>query len=191
MSNEKKTRQVNRVAETGEQVAANVKRLRGGMQYKELAARLSAIGRPIAELGLRKIEAGERKVDVDDLMAFAVVFGVSPLTLLMPQYGSKSLTTRVTGYPHDIGDNVAWLWARGDEPLELPDDTMSRDQTSNTRAIEMFRFRAKPDISKRDTAVTVASFVPDDPQEAEKQKRDDLTEAFRLSAAQRAGVQEG
>ena len=124
-------------------------------------------------------------------MAFAVVFGVSPLTLLMPQYGSKSLTTRVTGYPHDIGDNVAWLWARGDEPLELPDDTMSRDQTSNTRAIEMFRFRAKPDISKRDTAVTVASFVPDDPQEAEKQKRDDLTEAFRLSAAQRAGTQEG
>lgn len=118
---EKKKRKVNQVAETGHTVAENIKRLRGTMQYKQLAEKLTEIGRPIAELGLRKIESGERKVDVDDLMAFAIVFGVSPLTLLLPDDGSAWMTTRITGYPHDIGDNVAWLWARGDEPLELPE----------------------------------------------------------------------
>ena len=117
---EKKKRQVNQVAETGHTVAANIKRLRGTMQYKQLAEKLSEVGRPIAELGLRKIESGERKVDVDDLMAFAIVFGVSPLTLLMPEYGSSDITTRITGYPDQVGTNVAWLWARGDEPLEVP-----------------------------------------------------------------------
>ena len=71
---EKKKRKVNQVAETGHTVAENIKRLRGTMQYKQLTERLAEIGRPIAELGLRKIESGERKVDVDDLMAFAVVF---------------------------------------------------------------------------------------------------------------------
>lgn len=185
---DKKKRSVNIVDATGKQVAANVKRLRAGMTYKELSERMSRVQRPLTVLALRRIEAGERKVDVDDLMAFAVVFGVSPLTLLLPEYGSYNFTTKVTGYPHEIGDNVAWLWARGDEPLELPDDTMSRDQTGNKRAIETFQFKSKPEISDRSTAVPVVSFVPEDPVEAEKDSRESLSEAFRLSRAQRAGV---
>lgn len=139
---EKKKRQVNQVAETGHTVAANIKRLRGTMQYKQLAEKLAEIGRPIAELGLRKIESGERKVDVDDLMAFAIVFGVSPLTLLLPDDGSAWMTTRITGYPHDIGDNVAWMWARGDEPLELPE---VGETVENRRSCIDFIGDARPD----------------------------------------------
>lgn len=162
---DKKQRSVNGVDATGKQVAENIKRLRAGMTYRELSAKMGDAGRPLTVLALRRIEAGERKVDVDDLMAFAVVFGVSPLTLLLPQYGSKSITTHITGYPHEIGDNVAWLWGRGDEPLDLPDDTMARDQAMNKRAVEIFRLRATPEISERDMQVDAGYWVPDDPEE--------------------------
>jgi hypothetical protein len=54
------------------------------MTFVELSERLSAAGRPIPVLGLRRIERGERRVDVDDLVALAVVFGVSPERLLRP-----------------------------------------------------------------------------------------------------------
>jgi transcriptional regulator with XRE-family HTH domain len=71
---------------TGLQVQHNVKRLREakGLTYTELSARLSALGRPIPVLGLRRIEAGERRVDADDLIALARVLGVPPVLLLLP-----------------------------------------------------------------------------------------------------------
>jgi hypothetical protein len=52
--------------------------------YTKLASILEEMGRPIPELGLRRIESGDRRVDVDDLMALAMALGVSPVTLLMP-----------------------------------------------------------------------------------------------------------
>ena len=183
---EKKKRQVNQVAETGHTVAANIKRLRGTMQYKQLAERLAELGRPIAELGLRKIESGERKVDVDDLMAFAIVFGVSPLTLLMPEYGSRDVTTRITGYPEQMGSNIAWLWARGDEPLEVPQDPALGNHAQNDRAIALFRLRSVPTIDKRDTITPVVEWVPENatPSEIEEQEQNMAGDALELSRAQ-------
>lgn len=183
---EKKKRQVNQVAETGHTVAANIKRLRGAMQYKQLAEKLAEIGRPIAELGLRKIESGERKVDVDDLMAFAIVFGVSPLTLLMPEYASRDITTRITGYPEQMGSNVAWLWARGDEPLEVPQDPALGNHAQNDRAIALFRLHSVPTIDKRDTITPVADWVPRDASASEIREQDQnmAGDALRLSRAQ-------
>ena len=66
---------------TGETVRENVARYRktAGLSFAELSRNLEAVGRPLAPLGLRRIEAGERRVDVDDLMALAVVLGVHPL----------------------------------------------------------------------------------------------------------------
>lgn len=183
---EKKKRQVNQVAETGHTVAANIKRLRGAMQYKQLAEKLAEIGRPIAELGLRKIESGERKVDVDDLMAFAIVFGVSPLTLLMPEYASRDITTRITGYPEQMGSNVAWLWARGDEPLEVPQDPALGNHAQNDRAIALFRLHSVPTIDKRDTITPVADWVPRDASASEIREQDQnmAGDALMLSRAQ-------
>lgn len=177
---EKKKRQVNQVAETGHTVAANIKRLRGTMQYKQLAERLAELGRPIAELGLRKIESGERKVDVDDLMAFAIVFGVSPLTILLPDDGSSWMTTRITGYPHEIGDNVAWLWARGDEPLELPEVGKT---VENHRTCLDFIGDARPEsIDKRGIGAEWDAFATDD---KDHTRSDD---GVKLWAAQRMGI---
>jgi 8-oxo-dGTP pyrophosphatase MutT (NUDIX family) len=55
------------------------------LTYKDLAARLERIGRPIPTLGLSRIERGERRVDADDLVALAIALDVFPASLLMPQ----------------------------------------------------------------------------------------------------------
>lgn len=107
----------NPIEATGEQVAANIKRLRGSMQYKELSERLSAAGRPMTPVAIRDAENGKRRVDVDDLMAFAVVFGVSPLTLLLPDSGSAEIKATVTGLDDAVSCNRLWLWACGRMPL--------------------------------------------------------------------------
>ena len=44
--------------------------------YAELARNLAKVGRPIPELGLRRIERGERRVDFDDLLALSYVLKI-------------------------------------------------------------------------------------------------------------------
>jgi hypothetical protein len=68
----------------GLNVAGNVRRLRGDTGYAELSRRLDDIGRPIPPLGLRHLEAGNRRVDVDDLIALGIALDVAPITLLLP-----------------------------------------------------------------------------------------------------------
>ena len=70
----------------GEQVARNMKLIREAhrLTYVELAAHLVEAGRPIPVLGLRRIEKGERRVDVDDLIAIASILGVRPESLWAP-----------------------------------------------------------------------------------------------------------
>lgn len=95
------------------------------MQYKDLAEKLAAVGRPLTPVAIRDAENGKRKVDVDDLMAFAVVFDVSPLTLLMPESGSNGIPTNVTGVGENITCAEAWAWAMGSEPLpNMADDAV-------------------------------------------------------------------
>lgn len=118
----------NPLGPTGEVVRANVKHLREahGLTYKELSERLAKIERPIPTLGLSRIEAGNRRVDADDLVALAVVFNVSPLTLLLPrQTIDEWAYTRLTDGTFVLVDD-AWRWALNEralpaEPGERPD----------------------------------------------------------------------
>lgn len=145
--NDKKQRTVNSIDATGMTVAANVKRLRGGMPYTKLSEAMKRVGRPMPVLALRRIEEGNRNVTVDDLMAFAIVFGVSPLTLLMPEYASNNVTTRITGVDIPVSSLLAWSWARGDKPLPSEEvDAMgeSGDVAGMLDAAELFRFRSNP-----------------------------------------------
>ena len=154
--NEKKTpkkRTVNPIDPTGEQVAYNIRLLRGTMTYKELSEKMSAVGRAMSVLALRRIEACERKVDVDDLMAFAIVFDVSPLTLLLPWYATADLTTHITGFPGEVGSNVAWLWATCQEPLIVPEDPYGDKRVRNNQVISQFRHRACPTIEPRQSGI--------------------------------------
>jgi transcriptional regulator with XRE-family HTH domain len=82
------------------------------LSYAELSRQLAQMGREIPPLGLRRIESGERKVDVDDLVALALALGVSPLALLLPREASSLVPV---GDQHDV-DRI-WRWAIGGQAL--------------------------------------------------------------------------
>ncbi|MGW3144855.1 helix-turn-helix domain-containing protein [Streptomyces sp. NPDC001177] len=64
----------------------NIRRLREqrGWSYREVEERLARVGRAIPTVELSAIDAGERHVDVDDLVALAAVFDLSVEELLRP-----------------------------------------------------------------------------------------------------------
>lgn len=91
-------------------------RERQRLSYAELSRMLDRTGRDIPPLGLRRIEAGDRRVDVDDLVALAVVLGVSPATLLMPPVEQPDATVTVTGAGEMQADRL-WQWLTAYNPL--------------------------------------------------------------------------
>lgn len=93
-------------------------RERVGWGYARLSRELTKIGRDIPSLGLSRIEAGERRVDTDDLTALAVAFGVSPISLLMPSGDDDTRDTLVqlTGTDKIPGERV-WSWLNSSYPL--------------------------------------------------------------------------
>lgn len=70
----------------GNNLRRNVRRLREQHRwsYREVEERLARAGRAISTLGLSAIDTGERRVDVDDLVALAAVFDLSVEELLQP-----------------------------------------------------------------------------------------------------------
>jgi len=104
----------NRPAPAWVNVTHTVRRFRKERRlgYAELSRHLAEIGRVIPPLGLRRIESGERRVDVDDLVSLAFVFDVSPLALLLPTEAS-SLTSQVDTYSLE----QIWGWGEGLRPL--------------------------------------------------------------------------
>lgn len=73
------------IGPAGKTVSKNVARLRkaSGTSLAELSRQLGEVGRPMQVTSLRRLEAGERRVDVDDLVALAEVFGLAhPARLL-------------------------------------------------------------------------------------------------------------
>lgn len=102
-------------------VAANVAELRKdrGLSLRELSERMRDLGgRPTLPSGLSKIEQGDRRVDVDDLMALAIALDTTPNRLLLTP--TASLDERIELVP-DGGSStmVAWQWASGDGALPL------------------------------------------------------------------------
>jgi transcriptional regulator with XRE-family HTH domain len=124
MQEDEKWNPIESIGATGATVAANVKRLRNGTPYTELSGRLAAIGRAIPTLGLRKIESGGRRVDVDDLVAIALALGVSPATLLMPAQDSEGNPIEVdaeveaTGFSTPVAAQKFWEWLLAADALD-------------------------------------------------------------------------
>jgi hypothetical protein len=73
------------VGPAGEVLAANITRVRTAQRisFAELSRLLTDVGRPIPELGLRRIERGERRVDFDDLLALCSVLQICPVDLMV------------------------------------------------------------------------------------------------------------
>ncbi|BAS16542.1 hypothetical protein AHiyo8_48450 [Arthrobacter sp. Hiyo8] len=69
-------------------------RLKEGWSYADLSQRMAAVGCAIERSSLQKIERGtpRRKITVNELVAFAAVFGIDVTDLLVsPQYRSEIL----------------------------------------------------------------------------------------------------
>jgi transcriptional regulator with XRE-family HTH domain len=104
----------------GRRVGNTVRRFRHdrGLDLHELEARLAEEGHPIKLGQLSKLERGERRVDVDDLVALAVVLNVTPNQLLMPDPPPEGEDQVVTLTPHRaVGWHRAWQWMCGDHWL--------------------------------------------------------------------------
>lgn len=103
---------------TAATVAENVKRLRDrrGLSIYQLSALLREAGRPITPAAVGKIERQQRQVTVDDLAALAVIFGVSPSSLLLPLTSRAEDPVEVTG-GGTVDALQAWEWGIGRIPL--------------------------------------------------------------------------
>lgn len=91
-----------------------VKQLReqSGASVRKLVETLESHGHKIPENGIRRIEAGQRRVDVDDLIALANVFNVSPLVLLFPGSDDPHHNITVSGR-EPSSERQVWWWALG------------------------------------------------------------------------------
>jgi transcriptional regulator with XRE-family HTH domain len=105
---------------TAATVAENVKRLRDrrGLSIYQLSALLRDAGRPITPAAVGKIERQQRQVNVDDLAALAIIFGVSPSALLLPLTPRSDAPVEVTG-GGTVSAGDAWSWADGERPLKV------------------------------------------------------------------------
>lgn len=80
------------VGPVGKRVANNVSAIRNAkrLQYKELSDLMGSAGRPIAPLGIRRIEEQERRVDAQDLATLAEVLGIPPEKLMFSDITLKA-----------------------------------------------------------------------------------------------------
>lgn len=115
MNKSKSLKPVSDLGATGHTVAENVSRQRQALNlnYTELAKRLEGNKRPMAPLALRRIEAGARRVDADDLVALAYALEVSPGELLT---GGPS--SSVTGVPETFEWAETRAWMQGSVRLD-------------------------------------------------------------------------
>lgn len=72
------------IGPAGKRTAHTIEILRTerGLAQRELAARVTALGRPMTNTMLSRIERAQRRCDIDDLVALARALRVSPLDLL-------------------------------------------------------------------------------------------------------------
>jgi transcriptional regulator with XRE-family HTH domain len=123
MSEQQRGRRAIEAGPTGKTVADNLARLRKirGLTTRQLSGQLERNGRHIPASGITRMEKAERQVTVDELVALAVVLGVSPASLLLPLEDSATASVEVTG-GGTVSADTAWDWADGKRPLRWPED---------------------------------------------------------------------
>lgn len=84
-----------------ELVGENVRRARvsAGLSAHELAHRVTGVGLPLTESALLRLEAGEDRLGVDELIAFGLALGMPPALLLAPMNLGSLLWVDAEGKP--------------------------------------------------------------------------------------------
>lgn len=171
---------------TGQNVAANVRRIREarGWSTYDLSRLLREAGRPIAPSAIAKVERAERRVDVGDLTALAVVLGVNPSALLLPMKDGPADSIEITG-ASPVAASDAWDWADGKGPLRVAEGDFD--------ARLQFDLYARPGRRRNDlsTPAHITRAAADIIAELSKDGRSGLVINPRLIAEQEATRQEG
>lgn len=103
---------------SGRRFATRVRETREGkrLNLSEVADRLTDIGRPIMTSGISKLERGVRRVDVDDLLALAIVLETPPNMLMLPPPTSPDEMVELA--PGKVVPLAfAWRWANMFVPM--------------------------------------------------------------------------
>lgn len=102
-------------------VADTVARLRTErrMPMTELERRLADIGQPIPRLGLQRLEAGDRKVNAEEIVALARVFDVPALLLMFPFDATSTPTEILPGVVVDTRTAMKWFTGRANLGEEM------------------------------------------------------------------------
>ncbi|MGW0626618.1 helix-turn-helix domain-containing protein [Streptomyces sp. NPDC002758] len=129
MSDQQYGRRAVEVGDTGKTVAENLARLRKarGLSTRQLSADLERRGRLLSPSGITRMEKAERHVTTDELVALAVVFGVSPSALLLPFTEKPDDSVAVSGAGR-VPALAAWEWADGRTPLRYEPGRHPEDQ---------------------------------------------------------------
>lgn len=163
-------------------MAANLRNLRDrrrGLSVYELARLLEEEGAPIPPSGISRIERSERRVDVDELAALAVVLGVNPSSLLLPRDAERGQLIEVTRKSRQPAW-VVWRWADG--LLPLPKETLDADADTVSTSWEdrtEFTAAARPLVSRDlegdparmaalDLAIAVESLLVTEPEPSKR-----------------------
>ncbi|MFD7846107.1 Z1 domain-containing protein [Nocardia sp. NPDC059764] len=127
-------KQVGALGPTGTRLSHRVQHLRRaqGLTLGALARRLGEVGRPIDLSSLAKVEKGQRRVDVDDLIALALALDVSPNWLLLPGTLTGDLLELAERSRRTDGD--AWHWAIRDQPRGALPHAAHSPETRNSPA---------------------------------------------------------
>lgn len=160
------------ISHTGQAVADAVRshRQRLGLSYASLEQRLDEIGYRIPLLGLRRIEAGARRVDVDDLMALSVALEVSPIELLahwQEHVNHPDTEQMTTALPANFGYGETRAWIRGDLRLTPKDrlrfarreaQVLDLNRRQNQEELEALRAEVRADPNQRDLRDRISAF---------------------------------
>jgi transcriptional regulator with XRE-family HTH domain len=107
----------------GFNVARNIERISRdrGLSQRRLSAELERVGRPIVPLGVSRLLKGDRRVDVDELVALAEVLKVTPDILLAPPEASAAATAEVPDplrHARILATNIEDLLAASGDPAD-------------------------------------------------------------------------
>ena len=109
------------IGPVGRTVIANIEELRKarGLSLASLSERLSDVGRSIHANVLHRQSQGKRRVDADDLAAFAEVFGVAVTDLLAPAPGVALASHPAVVAVRALADRIADLMAVTGDPQAM------------------------------------------------------------------------
>lgn len=133
------------IGPVGRVAIQNIERLRQkrGMSFRDLAAKMAELGRPIGDTVLHRQSQGKRRIDADDLLAFAAALDVNPSALLLPHEADGDDLVEITP-ALSVRQWIAWAWSDGETPLPEKDPGPLAPAELSDSAVAWFRENARP-----------------------------------------------